>query len=265
MEARHIKTQTDRQTLEQQRPLVNSHQRHINRYRSLIMATTVKNPCALCKTPSSHLCNGCKDARYCSSTCQEADWRSHKLVCSAYGAFDKSSRPDNEHILAVFFPEDSKKPKLIWLHMNIFGENTPLIPGLKPFLGDVRPDSNTTSMNPLTPGEKLSKTIHIASRADMMYDGSKPSKSIANIGPKNGLYLEWRGPSVVRCEAQREGEQKAEPKDLDTKDFRHLLDVIVWHRRGRMSEEMLKGGRWETEEDMRKRIAAKGGIVIDMG
>jgi hypothetical protein len=41
--------------------------------------------CAGCAQPGRQkllVCSTCKIVRYCSSTCQKADWKRHKLVCS---------------------------------------------------------------------------------------------------------------------------------------------------------------------------------------
>ena len=39
--------------------------------------------CWTCKKTGALLvCSRCKDASYCSQTCQRADWKGHKKVCS---------------------------------------------------------------------------------------------------------------------------------------------------------------------------------------
>ena len=40
-------------------------------------------PCAAknCTQPGTLTCRGCKEAKYCSQTCQAADWKTHKKAC----------------------------------------------------------------------------------------------------------------------------------------------------------------------------------------
>jgi hypothetical protein len=37
--------------------------------------------CQVCRTPTIKLCSQCSIAYYCSVTCQQADWRTHKQTC----------------------------------------------------------------------------------------------------------------------------------------------------------------------------------------
>jgi hypothetical protein len=54
--------------------------------RSLLERTT----CTACRAPASRMCGGCKFARYCSSECQRADWRTkHKQSCRTWAAMKK--------------------------------------------------------------------------------------------------------------------------------------------------------------------------------
>ena len=40
--------------------------------------------CSKCEQNSEQLklCSGCRNSRYCSITCQKADWPMHKITCS---------------------------------------------------------------------------------------------------------------------------------------------------------------------------------------
>lgn len=54
--------------------------------------------CAYCNTPEERgnfklkSCGGCKYVRYCNSTCQNADWDNHKLLCRAKRGDKKALR-----------------------------------------------------------------------------------------------------------------------------------------------------------------------------
>ncbi|KAK3306380.1 uncharacterized protein B0T15DRAFT_552155 [Chaetomium strumarium] len=58
------------------------------------------------------VCNGCKQASYCSRECQVGDWPLHKKVCkdlAGDGVDDK--RPSPEHRRILFFPMHSSEPE----------------------------------------------------------------------------------------------------------------------------------------------------------
>ena len=45
--------------------------------------SAVNSTCITCGTTAGFRCSACKTARYCSDTCQLADWKMHKLACYA--------------------------------------------------------------------------------------------------------------------------------------------------------------------------------------
>ena len=49
--------------------------------RTVIRDSPVSTYCAKCGTKAAKKCSGCKIARYCSTTCQQSDWKEHKLLC----------------------------------------------------------------------------------------------------------------------------------------------------------------------------------------
>ena len=61
-------------------------------------------------------CSMCKASVYCSIDCQKQDWRTHKLVCEKFKAFEtQHPRPSTACKLAIFLPVDEDNPKLAWL------------------------------------------------------------------------------------------------------------------------------------------------------
>ncbi len=42
---------------------------------------TEKRPCASCQTPAETKCSSCKEAFYCSRSCQKSDWKTHRKSC----------------------------------------------------------------------------------------------------------------------------------------------------------------------------------------
>lgn len=45
--------------------------------------------------------------------CQRLDWPAHKLLCARYPKF-LSTRVSKDHYLAIWFPRDTARPRLIW-------------------------------------------------------------------------------------------------------------------------------------------------------
>jgi hypothetical protein len=85
----------------------------------------VSQKCIICSTLTTNQCSRCKSVRYCSKACQETDHPLHKLLCKKFVTFE--TRPPNPihsddgfwveaaYKLGLFFPKDSKFPRLIWL------------------------------------------------------------------------------------------------------------------------------------------------------
>lgn len=63
--------------------------------------------CAVCNNAGKQLCKGCQNINYCSRTCQESDWPTHK------DSINRSS-PDSRR--AILFPINEGNPKFIWLN-----------------------------------------------------------------------------------------------------------------------------------------------------
>lgn len=71
--------------------------------------------CTSCNERGAKFCGKCHFAVYCSKECQSADWRVHKLVCSAFaGHASCENRPSPEHRRVLYFPTFEKTPELQW-------------------------------------------------------------------------------------------------------------------------------------------------------
>lgn len=183
----------------------------------------------MCNKSTVHVCNQCKNARYCSTTCQQADWPTHKLLCAAFSHFDALSRPTDEHVRAIFFPVGEMIPKFIWLHCEWHDEDDgryqypktrPLL-GSEAFLGHISIQYNSVLKR------ELSDTIYVCHRDTFLIDGSKANKSISGITTTTpGQYYDWRGPFIAYGKVGI-GFYKPACKDLDMTDFRHITDFFV--------------------------------------
>lgn len=73
----------------------------------------------LCSTCTKEGISRCRayGVRYCSASCQERDWKRHKVACQAFSKWDYSTRPSDDHFLALVFPTDRKEPELLWCRL----------------------------------------------------------------------------------------------------------------------------------------------------
>ncbi|KAF2238775.1 hypothetical protein EV356DRAFT_563484 [Viridothelium virens] len=194
------------------------------------MSADASESCIICNKSTTRLCNRCKSARYCSTTCQHADWPTHKLLCSTFSTFGTSSRPTNEHVRAIFFPVDDKKPKVIWLHCkwqddDDYGRYQ--LAQVDSILGSDAPVGYPyIQYNPVLK-RGLSDTICVCYRDTFLIDGSKLNKSIAGItATKPGQYHDWRGPIIAYGKVGL-GIDQTNCKDLNMNDFRHITDYFL--------------------------------------
>lgn len=190
--------------------------------------------CTVCNKTNARLCGQCKSTSYCSKTCQHVDWPTHKLLCASFANFDVSSRPTDEHLRAILFPVDSKKPKFIWLHCKWHDDDEDEVEGIKfqypdakTFLGpDSFPRPATIQYNPILK-RQLSDTIYVSFRDTFLVDGSNPNNSVAAItATKPGQYHDWRGP-IISYGKVGLGIDQTTCKDLDMNDFRHITDYFL--------------------------------------
>ena len=57
-------------------------------------------------------CSSCKVVKYCDRICQEMDWHLHKVFCKGL-ANPPPNTFDGASVLALYFPEKEKAPRLI--------------------------------------------------------------------------------------------------------------------------------------------------------
>ncbi|KAI0425312.1 hypothetical protein F5Y09DRAFT_352356 [Xylaria sp. FL1042] len=181
--------------------------------------------CLICGKPNALRCGGCKDVRYCSKSCQRADFPIHKLLCARFSDFDMTKRPTKEHMRAILFPVDEKKPKLVWVECkwdgNFQSRNT------KPFLDGDNGMSTAIDYNPIL-GRRVSNVVYVVYRDSFLFDGSAPNNSIATItATKSEPHHDWRGPMIAYAMVGMDFESATECRDIDLNDFRHVSDYFI--------------------------------------
>lgn len=211
-------------------PKTFSHSTHRSPFATGVRISTVAfDLCQVCNKSTIHVCTQCKSASYCSIICQQADWPTHTLLCTAFSHFDALNRPTNEHVRAIFFPVGNTTPEFVWLHCEWEDEDIGRYQYAKfePLLG---PETFTSQMviqyNSVLKRE-LSDTIYLCHRDAFLFDGSETNKSVASVTTTTpGLHHDWRGP-IIAYGKVGVGIYKHACRDLDMTDFRHITDFLT--------------------------------------
>ncbi|KAB2576816.1 HIT/MYND zinc finger-like protein [Lasiodiplodia theobromae] len=193
-----------------------------------------KELCLTCNKPAASSCARCHCSKYCSKDCQAADHQTHKLLCRAYSSLNRSVRPSHEHKLGIFFPQDDRKPKLVWVHFSWhdddevdyghgFGSRFQMADS-EQHLGEMGAESQIQYNTVLK--RELSNTIRIAYRDAFLKDGSQPNQAIQSLPARRGNIFDWRGP-ILAYGMHGLGLDQTVSRDLDLNDFRHLVDYLV--------------------------------------
>lgn len=192
------------------------------------MATT-SALCDMCSKPGPQRCQACHKSRYCSRECQKLDWPIHKLVCKLFKDFEE--RPGGNFRRAIYFPDTNSRPRFIWLPFTWIGgdagngEGIYHLPNLDIIFGKGKQLAapNSLTFNPVL-NRFLSHTILINYGDSCLIDGSPWNKSVyAIVDPE--LTRHWRGP-IVAYGMQGVDFDPSNSDDLDTTDFRHIIDYM---------------------------------------
>ncbi|KAL2879849.1 hypothetical protein SGCOL_004894 [Colletotrichum sp. CLE4] len=188
----------------------------------------------------------CKEARYCSAQCLEAD-NFHQRLCMGRQAARSApsfglalhTRPSENHYLAALLPVDGADPKPIWISIHLDLET-----GKMNFASDeidiakAAGRSNDSSTGPdiihvglnsvVTPIQKK-----LAHGVDAIKFGSSKDASVGNL---NNCIHSFGKPGFVAChfgavivwayEVDKNGSVKA-PRDVTVRDVRHVLDCHI--------------------------------------
>ncbi|KAI1105466.1 hypothetical protein F4804DRAFT_304024 [Jackrogersella minutella] len=189
----------------------------------------IKSPCIMCNTSNARFCDRCKNIRYCSKSCQRADWPTHKFLCVAFSRFDQK-RPSNEHFRAIFFDPTKETPEFIWLHCPWdYDRDEPYqFPNTDPFLGTgIMTGTTSIIYNPVL-RRSLDDQILACYHDTFLTDGSKTNESIAAVTATSIYQFDhWRGP-VLACGMTGIRDEHT-CRDLDMCDFRHVIDYFLAH------------------------------------
>ena len=69
--------------------------------------------CPPCRDDGVKFCVACRQIKYCSSECLQADAHAHKLVCRSFKDVAATASGTGVRRIVVFLPEE-KKPRFTW-------------------------------------------------------------------------------------------------------------------------------------------------------
>ena len=189
----------------------------------------------MCNARSAHRCLWCQSTSYCSISCQEKDFTTHKLLCQQIPSFPP--RPSTEHVRAIFFPETECLPQLTWAKYESGVDNfdgkrwTRLITDSylgyeEPKKGRVRIEANPLRSETFGTGFKHGNLQRDGHCVTMVYRASgNPCLNesiLTSLRPPGVEQSPLRGP--VLAVRERPGKLY---EDIAMSDFRHLVDYLA--------------------------------------
>ncbi len=199
-------------------------------------AQAIQEICANCLQPAPVKCVQCKSTWYCSRECQRIDWTIHKHLCRKFKDFQ--TRPEPNLVRAIYFPEDDKDPRFVWLKQNDdpldleymiekfeLGEVEKLLVADD---GEVTQQYVTRSIRQDRRTDKVTARVYLLMHHKSFTNGSRPNKSIGWI-TKGNFHFSWRGPMVAvltRFDESEENQDEAVLEDTSMVDFRDLVDYF---------------------------------------
>lgn len=188
--------------------------------------------CIICNKADVQACSSCKAVKYCSKSCQKADWKSHKLLCKAFT--EQPPRPSPSHYRAIFFDPAGTGPQLVWITHGRY--TTPVIEGPAAAVWpDLEKDSHCMEKawvirNPRT-GLPL-PVMRMCCWEDFhrLPVNKSVLHAIKHYTDDPDLLL--RGPILVYLKYEREACRSTyyPTKDVTLEHLRHIIDYIVWYR-----------------------------------
>ncbi|KAI1393043.1 uncharacterized protein F4822DRAFT_441731 [Hypoxylon trugodes] len=186
-----------------------------------------RDTCDACDSPEHDLfCDGCGEARYCSTTCQKENSAIHDIMCSSIqGHFKLSKRPSPSHVRAVVFPVKSSEPKFVWLDTENFEQD--VIDFLCVERKDLLPPSD---INGRIGHRWLHNGIQIF-HPDLDRDSNKKgieefNQSVAMLS-RPGLIKFYYGPMFFCSFKKGVEDRKMIYEDITTKEFTAITDYFL--------------------------------------
>ncbi|KAF1832595.1 hypothetical protein BDW02DRAFT_502684 [Decorospora gaudefroyi] len=184
-------------------------------YTPVPQPTITTKICAVCHASAPHtLCSKCRNIRYCSTSCQELDWKLHKVVCKHYIEATAQTRCPSSRRVLYFHPLASK-PTFTDIPFGpdgtVYGLSEHLFPGV--------PDADIKRLS--FHDRFLPYFIQLA------YDTNPDKKR--ELEENRSLGRPFRGP-VVALAYDAETGLSAPALDVDTTIMRPLMQYVELRR-----------------------------------
>ena len=202
------------------------------------MAAITDPSCPCCKEDGRFTCGGCKNIKYCSAECQQADWPSHRLLCKSFKDLHKRPHPDLRRIIA--FPSDEDKPRFMWLPVQQrYGYQTV---DSREFMQDAVANYAPVSHHAFTQ-KPLQHLVNIRYDDDGMTKYSKPNESIINAtGGRSSLL--WQGPVFAECGTRYSASiEISQVQDMDTRSYADVVAFLIDYHNDSAVNEARKMGK----------------------
>lgn len=163
-------------------------------------------PCIMCGARKASLCERCRSVNYCGSNCQRLDWRLHKTLCAEMQIF-LSTRPSQNHRVAVSLPEQDVWPIFVWVECERRWDEFDCVSyeslNLRSLLGsdDYVAKSAFITRNARR-GYDIGRVVEIKHRDAFLLDGSLPNRCVIEL-TRGARIHDWRGPLVVMVQQNR--------------------------------------------------------------
>ena len=204
------------------------------------MASTLPD-CAMCNNPATLRCSSCHCRNlYCSKSCQRADWKLHKLLCSSRPSFE-TPPTDSSRRAIVFLTNGEIKftwetIKMVTDHDDGTISESPI--GLEKYFGGQRPDYQLYYNN-IMRGRRLKDRIELRLNDNFLTDGSEKNFAVCKVvqGMDDGGSV-WRAPLLALKETRSWVDNQrlwANPTPkyghMDMGDLREVVDYLTnWKR-----------------------------------
>ena len=186
------------------------------------MAAVVDSSCPCGEDDGKLTCGGCRNIKYCSVECQEADWLSHKLLCKTFKDFQERPEPGMRRII-VFLPGESK-PKFMWRPMEQhWGYQTVTF---QDFMKLDTCKSTGTDCHQFTL-KPLKRNLNVRFDDDFIAKYTEENKAITKA-TGGRLFWKWRGPVFAEC-GLNHGPDKdiTQIRDMDMRSFADLVAFFM--------------------------------------
>ena len=223
--------------------------------------TKKQQTCPRCTEVATKSCSTCKNIKYCSPECQQADWPSHKSLCKNFKEFTEPRPSGNMERVVVILPGEPK-PRFMWAPLNDGHCGSKHVwPAM--FL-DYSPKSvdwkNIESSKNVWTGKPLGYVVQVwyDDKFLMDFDASNPGSALF-AATQGQVTTPWCGPIVVCRQTlpkedwnddvgEDEWQGTVKVLDMDMAAFSQATSMLIDHASGTSRHGFGKGKKLQCVE-----------------